>query len=113
MQFEPGQWLSAEWDGNGSWRILEVLVSDGDSVEVRLFADEFPGPPARGALAQMEDRRGEAQTIAADALALMWPAEIEPAPEDRRATRRDLFGGLLRGGVERGEEIVRRRRPWR
>ncbi len=113
MQFEPGQLLSAEWDGNGSWRILEVVASDGDSVEVLIFADEFPGPPARGALAHMEDQQGKTQTISADALALMWPAEIEPAPEDRRSTRRGLLEGLLRGGVERGEDLVKRRRPWR
>jgi hypothetical protein len=113
VRFEPGQLLSAEWDGNGSWRILEVIASDGDSVEVRLFADEFPGPPARGAIAHLEDRYGESQTISADALALMWPAELEPAPEERRSTRRGLLGGLLRGGIERGEDLARRRRPWR
>jgi hypothetical protein len=112
VQFEPGHLLSAEWDGNGSWRILEVLASDGDSVEVCLFADEFPGPPARAAIAQLEDQHGETLTISADALALMWPAEIEPAPEDRRSTRRGLLEGLLRGGIERGEDLARRRRPW-
>lgn len=113
MQFEPGQLLSAEWDGDGSWRVLEVLASDGEQVELLVYADRFPGPPARGALDQLEDGEGETQTIATDALALMWPAEIEPAPEDRRSTRRGLLEGLLRGGVERGEDIVRRRRPWR
>jgi hypothetical protein len=111
MKYEPGQVFSAEWDGDGSWRVLEVLAVDGERLEVLLHAERFAELPDLGVLGRLHDDPGERQTIDQDAFALMWPAELEPVPEEQRSTRRGLLGDLLRSGVERGEDLARRRRP--
>jgi hypothetical protein len=113
MRFDEGMVLSAEWDGDGTWRVVEVLSIDGERLEVLVHADQFPGPPAAGALAELADDGGERHSMLRDELAAMWPAEIPGPPEHRRATRRGLLEGLLRTGIERSEQIARRRRPWR
>jgi hypothetical protein len=112
VRFDPGQILTAEWDGDGSWRVLRVEAVEDERLDVSLYPERFPGPPARAVLDGLVDDVWEPQQIDADALALMWPSELEPAPEERRSTRRGLLEGLLRGGIERGEDLARRRR-WR
>jgi hypothetical protein len=112
VQFEPGQTLSAEWDGDGSWRVLRVVAIDGERLELLVYPERFPGPPPSDVLDRLAADVWEPQQIDADALALMWPSELEPAPEEQRSTRRGLLEDILRSGIERGEQLARRRR-WR
>lgn len=111
MRFEPGQMLSAEWDGDGTWRVLRVLEVIDQSLQVWVYEERFEAAPTYADLEGLNGDGGRQHPLERDELALMWPSIVEPPPEAPRSTRRGLFGDLLRTGVERGEEIARRRRP--
>jgi hypothetical protein len=105
MRFEVGQVMSAEWDGDGSWRVVTVLGVEGERVEVRVHSERFPGPPAAGALHRLDTGAGEVHALERDEFLHMRPIVIAADPsrprEPAAATRRDLFQGLLRRGFDR------------
>lgn len=105
--YAAGDLLHAEWDGDGSWRILRVKSVEGDQVEVEVYDLAYTHPPSLEDLSR--DKPVETHTLGTDELALRWPVELEPAPD--RSTRRGMFQGLLVQGIEKGEEFARRRKP--
>lgn len=109
--YEPGQMLCAEWDGDGTWRIVRVVSVEGEQLDVDVYAERYDVPPDHAAVDALGDDAAERHQIERDELAQQWPLVIEPPPEAARSTRRGLLEGLLRSGVERGEQIARRRRP--
>jgi hypothetical protein len=114
MRFEPGQMLSAQWDGDGSWCVLRVMEVIDDSLQVWVYAERFEVLPTTDVLDGLDEDAGKQHPLERDELALMWPAVVEPPPEQPRSTRRGLLENLLKTGVERGEQIARARRrpPW-
>jgi len=110
MTYEAGQLFHAEWDGDGSWRILRVLSVEGEAVEVELFDNAYTAAPSLEDLDY--DTPVERHTLQADELALRWPTPLEPSPD--RSTRRGLFQGLIVKGIEKGEDFASKRKPrWR
>jgi hypothetical protein len=114
MRFEPGQMLTAEWDGDGSWRVLRVIEVIDESLQVWVYHDRFDAPPNTSHVETLDEADGKQHPLQRDELALMWPALVEPPPEPERSTRRGLLENLLKTGVERGEQFARARRrpPW-
>jgi hypothetical protein len=104
MRFHAGQVVSAEWDGDGTWRVITVLVVDGDDLEVRVHPERLPGPPAAGALSRLGLDLGERHEVSWDELASLAPIPIATAPErvePPRSTRRGLLRDLMRRGIDR------------
>ena len=109
MECAPGDLLYAEWDGDGSWRILRIVSVEGEAVEVEVFENCYSAEPSLEDLDR--DQPAEQHRLERDELALRWPSPLEPATD--RSTRRGLFQGLLVSGIEKGEQYARKRNPWR
>lgn len=105
--YAVGDLFHAEWDGDGSWRILRVISVEDDMVEIELFDNAYTHPPSLEDLDR--DKPVDQHRLNSDELALRWPTPLEPAPD--RSTRRGMFQGLLVQGIEKGEEFARKRKP--
>jgi hypothetical protein len=46
MEFMPGQLLSANWDDDGSFRVVKVLAAGDGAVHVRVYRERFESRPA-------------------------------------------------------------------
>jgi hypothetical protein len=46
MEFAPGQLYSADWDDDGSFRVVKVLVVDDRAVHVRVYRERFGERPS-------------------------------------------------------------------